>query len=137
MREAVIHILTNEGPMSISDIAESLGWIRDRVAKVVLSTRHEHKGKWFRIVGYHWQDNKQGREIPVYAAGGGEDRPRPQATKARHNAQKRAHYRRHSARINAKAKIKRDGGVTENNPWLQLASRDVRPFMSRETRKSA
>lgn len=121
--------------MAITDIALALHWERSVAAKVIAGTRYEHPGQFFRIVGYRWQECSAGREIPIYCADGGEDKKRPRTTKARQAAQKRAHYRRNKARINAKASAKRSAGAAkEVNPWLQLAAPEMRPVMSRIAR---
>lgn len=117
--------------MSITDIAAEMDWPRGTVEKAIVGTRHDYPGQHFQIVAYKWQEYGQGREIPIYAAQGGVDKPRPRASKERHRAQKRAYYARHKARINAKSRAKRLGISAAPNPWLQLAHPDMRPFMSR------
>jgi hypothetical protein len=131
IREAVLGVLMRNGPMAISDIAAELDWPRTMVEKAIVGTRYEYPGRHFRIVSYRWQEYGQGREIPLYSAEGGEDKPRPQATKARHLAQKRAYYHRHKARINAATRARRQGAAASVNPWLQLAPPEVRPVMTR------
>ena len=135
MRDAVLAALAAHGSMSISDTAQVMNLPRANVASAVASARQTHPGKCFRIVGYVWQEAGPGREIPLYSAQGGVDKPRPQAGQARHNAQKRAHYQRHKARINAKAAAKRAqrrGGVA--NPWAQLAPPALRAYMTKTAR---
>lgn len=135
LREAVHAALVQHGPLSITDLALHMHWDRPTVYNAISDARHGHPGKFFRIVDYQWQEYGQGREIPIYAAEAGEDKPRKNASKARHAAQKRAHYKRHSARIDARAKAKRDSlksaPIKSANPWLQLAHPDVRPLMTR------
>lgn len=117
--------------MAITDIAAELDWPRPMVEKAIVGTRYKYPGRHFRIVSYRWQEYGPGREIPLYAADGGEDKPRPQATKARHLAQKRAYYYRNKARINAASRVRRLGVAASINPWMQLAPPGVRPVMTR------
>ena len=134
LREAVHAALVQHGPLSITDLALHMHWEREAVENVIRSTRSAKPGQIFRIVGQQWRDYGQGREIPIYAAEVGQDEPRKSASKRRHAAQKRAHYHRNSARINAKARAARgQAGETlaSTNPWLQLAPVEMRAVMSR------
>lgn len=134
LREAVHAALVQHGPLSITDLALHMHWERSVVAHAILSARQQQPGQVFRIVARQWREYGQGREIPIYAAEAGKDERRRSATKERHAAQKRAHYHRNSARINAKAQAARSRTgetIASTNPWLQLAPVEMRAVMSR------
>ena len=134
LREAVHAALALHGPLSITDLALHMHWERPVVERAILSARYQQPGQVFRIVARQWREYGQGREIPIYAAEAGQDHPRKGATKARHAAQKRAHYHRNSARINAKAQAARSSSgetIANTNPWMQLAPVSMRAVMAR------
>lgn len=129
-RQALLAFFREHGPASAAELEDALGRAaRDRLGR----TRARHPGKFFRIVSYRRQVNVQGREIPIYAAQEGPDRARPRSqtgtaqTEERRAAQKRAYYHRHKASVAARRSTK----PAEQNPWMQLAHKDVRPIMSR------
>ena len=134
LREAVHAALVLHGPLSITDLALHMHWERPEVERVILSARYQYPGKVFRIVARQWREFGQGRETPIYAAEAGKDERRRSATKERRASQKRAHYHRNSARINAKAQAARSRTsetIASTNPWLQLAPVEMRAVMSR------
>lgn len=136
IRDDVLELLEREGPMTISDVAEALALPRQKVVTCIIGARYDFPKRWFKIVAYKWQEDGAGREIPIYSHEGGDDAKRPRYTAERKREQQRKYYRKHSARLNAKAQMKRRKGKTSINPWLQLAPVEMRPVMSRATRNN-
>lgn len=127
-RDLALATLREHGPMSKADLAELLGPNGARAALAIATARHENPGKFFRVTRYEVQRGRSGREIPIYAAGGGADAPRPDFGIDAMKATQARYYRSNRARIIARVHARRRGPVS-GNPWAALlepsARRDV------------
>jgi hypothetical protein len=127
-RDLAIATLREHGPMSKAELVELLGPNGARAASAIATARHENPGKFFRVTRYEVQRGRAGREIPIYAAGGGADAPRPAFGVDERKATQARYYRNNRARIIARVHARRRGPVS-GNPWVALlepsARRDV------------
>lgn len=117
-RDAITAALKECGPMTVPELAEHLGWTRNRVNTATTTARAAHPGKFFRIVRYISKHGVQGRETPVYAAGPGPDAPRPVFDDAHKLESKRRYYRNNRAMWAASRK--RRAGQGAASPWSGL-----------------
>lgn len=136
-RDLAIATLREHGPMSKAELVELLGTTGARAAAAIATARHENPGKFFRITRYEVQCGRAGREIPIYAAGGGVDAPRPDFASVEARKERSArYYRSNQARIIARTHARRRGPVS-GNPWATLlapsARRDVANAMRNRT----
>ena len=138
IRNAVIAVLKEYGPMTRNDIAGILGWEPGRVHNTITNARRLHPEKMFRVVRYQRVEGKS-KDQSVYAYAKGPDMPRPKVDKATRGRETRARYRRrHNATINARMRIRRAkqaGHTMAPNMFAQLAPREVRPYMTTMQRK--
>jgi hypothetical protein len=114
-RDAITAALIECGPMSVMEIAEHLGWERNRVNTAITTARANHPGRFFRIASYRQQVGKQGRETPIYAAKRGQDAPRPAFDQAHITSRRHEYYLRTRAQ-RAIDRKKRYGAPAAN--WL-------------------
>lgn len=122
-RDTIFATLKSQGPMSIAEIAETLGWGRNRVCVCMCNARAKYPGQFFRVVRYEYQRGKAGREIPIYAAKRGADAPRPVLDIENDRERKRRWYRNHTAKVLAahrQRRAKKAGRSAAPNPWAQL-----------------
>ena len=132
-RSVVVALLRECGPLSAADVAEHLGWLRNRVNKTMGEARKRRPGLVFRIVRYELYPGRQGRETPIYAAEAGEDAKRPTFNQNRRLAQRRAYYWRNRAQISAKRYSK----TSASNRWLGLVRIEDRKSFAQHVRLSA
>lgn len=137
-RDLALATLRENGPMSKQELIELLGPTKGaRAGAAIATARHEQPGKFFRVVRYERQRGRAGREIPIYAAGGGKDAPRPDlSTLEARRERDSLYYRRNRARIIAKLHAKRNSRV-ETNHWLGLLSPEDRRATAASTRMMA
>ena len=138
IRNAVIAILKEYGPMTRNDIAGILGWPPERVHSTIANARRLRPGEIFRVVRYQRVEGKS-KDQSVYAYAKGPDAPRPNVNKAARRKETEARYRRrHSATINARLRLyraKQAGRAIVPNLFAQLAPRELRPYMTTMQRK--
>lgn len=138
-RNAVIAAIRKHGPMTCAEVAEVLGWTVARTHGVIANTRRLQPNKVFRVIRYQRSVGK-GKDASVYAARPGEDVPRPSVDQQARDKEKCQRYRdKHRATINARhrqARAAKAGSPAPQNPWMQLAAREVRPAMTLEARRA-
>lgn len=124
--------------MSKQELIELLGPTKgERAGAAIATARYQQPGRFFRVVRYERQRGRAGREIPIYAAGGGKDAPRPDlSTLEARRERDSLYYRRNRARIIAKLHAKR-GSRVEANHWLGLLSPEDRRATAASTRMMA
>lgn len=120
-RDAITAALKEHGPMSVLEIMEVTGFGRLKVNACLNTARHDHPGRYFRIVSYRRNVGVQGREIPVYSASMGRDVPRPVFDKKDTN---RNYYLRNRARQAVRRKV--NTGKAPANPWAGLIQMQYR-----------
>lgn len=135
VRGAVIAILLEHGPMTMLEITEAIGWKHSRVHSAISNARILHPGQFFRISSYR-KHPERGKDIAVFAAGPGKDKPRPVLSQDQKKSRRRAVQNRYNRKnrtiIDTKARIKRaksNGVAVSTNPWLRLMSPAVRSFV--------
>ena len=101
--------------MTAVEVAEYLGWTRNRANGCIVHTRKSHPGKFFKVVEYRCQVVRQGRDVQVYAAGRGQDVERPPFDRAHTLQRGRDYYKRNRARY-AAARQRRAG--VQSTTWL-------------------
>lgn len=120
-RNAIIALIQEHGSMTAADIAEHLGWTRQRVNGAITQARIDHGTWFFRIAGYRRQRGRGGREAPVYGLGPGKDVARPVMNSIEENRKRQARYReRNRAVINLRNTARRSSQI---NPFYQLIAR--------------
>lgn len=133
-RNAVIAVLKEYGPMTKNDIAEVLGWHPARVHSTLANARRLRPGKVFRVVRYQRSEDGKSKDQSVYAAGPGQDVPRPQIDAIERRKETQSRYRnRHKAAINARMRMRRakqHGHSIVPNMFAQLAPPAVRSYMT-------
>lgn len=124
-RAPIVAALKAHGPMTKQEIADVLAWPLADVASAVDCARNLRPGEVFRVVDYR-QPGGWARNVAVYAAEVGSDKPRPKYDKARAKAKNDAAYReKNRAAINAyhrARRVKESGKSAPFNPWLALAA---------------
>lgn len=118
VRNAVTEALLEMGPMTAVEIAAHLGWPRNRVETTISMARTNYPGKFFRVVKYELQVGRQGRETAVYAAGPGEDVPRPLFGKAHYRLVSQRYHQRNRALRAAQRRARNQKSST--SPWAAL-----------------
>lgn len=132
-RDTVLNVLREHGPMTRNDIAELLDWPIERVHSLISNNRYSHPNQFFRIVGYKRVDSGKGKDLSIYSAEGGIDKPR-NARKDLRRKQAYTKYRKiHREIINSKSRLARATKQQKDlpiNPWYQLAHSSVKPEMT-------
>jgi hypothetical protein len=142
VRNAVLECLREHGPMTMVEIAEMLSWSLVRVHGAIMGARSRHPGKLVRVVAYV-RHAERGKDIQVYAAGAGKDKPRPVLTEEDRKARRKVVQNRYNHKnrqvIDAKARIKRaksQGFEPVAHPWFQLIPPSVRGLATQMARSS-
>ncbi len=126
-RDLALSTLREHGPMSKADLAELLGENGKWAAAAIATARHEHPGKFFRVVRYEAQRGRAGREIPIYAAQPGADAPRPDfSSPEQRKDRQRRYYENNRAQILARTHARRHGPAGTNRWMALLAPSDRR-----------
>jgi len=136
VRNAVIAVLKEHGPMTIPEIADHLAWDLPRTRSVIANGRRLHPGKLFRIIAYRRATESKGKDTGVFAAQAGPDKPRNPDKIARRKKTQASYRRRHQALINArhrKWRAEKQGRELVPNIWAPLlpsSANSVRAYMS-------
>lgn len=140
IRNAVLACLREHGPMTMLDIAEALQWPLARVHSAICGARNRYPGQLVHISGYR-KHPERGKDVSVFAAGPGEDKPRPVLTNQQKQARRRVVQARYNRKnrtiIDTKARIKRakaKGVTVVSNPWLNLMPPSVRSYAVQQAR---
>ena len=122
--------------MTMRQIAETLDWPLPRVHSVLMGARKRYPGKMVRVVRYV-EHPERGKDVQVFAAGPGKDKPRPVLTEQERRERRRVvqdrYNRKNRKLIDTKARIKRakaKGVDVPGNHWFQLMPPEVRRHVS-------
>jgi hypothetical protein len=140
VRNAVLACLREHGPMTMMEVAETLQWPVERVHSAISGARKRYPGQLVHIVAYR-KHPERGKDVSVFKAGPGEDKPRPVLTKQQKAARRRVtqtkYNRKNRTLIDTRARIKRakaKGVEVVSNPWLHLMPPSVRSYAVQQAR---
>lgn len=121
-RNTITALIQEHGSMTAAEIADMLGWTRQRVNGCITQARIDHGTWFFRISAYRRQEGHGGREAPVYGLGPGKDAARPVMNSIEEHRARQARYRdRNRLVINMRNRARRSG--TMAHPFDQLLRR--------------
>lgn len=120
IREAILALIGDEGPMTAAEITEALGITRRSVDSSIHEMR-DYGTKFLRITSYKRQRGRGGREAPVYGLGPGQDAKRPVMNTPEEAKKRQERYREKNRFIlRVRQQKKRHGTV---NPFLLVLGR--------------
>ena len=133
LRDTVLNVLREHGPMTRNAIAEFLDWPTERVHGIISNTRWLHPQKYFRVVGYKRVVDSKGKDMSLYSAEGGIDKVRHVLNAVRRKNSLNKYRKANRELLNSKSRAAR--AVKQNkklpiNPWYALAQPSIRSEMT-------